>query len=394
VTDSRQGPAVVAARGHAAVRVADLEVLSDKDAADLRRRGKWLAVATDDDALNLGLAERLAVRPEGTSNVMAVISHPSLVDELRPPVIRGALALPFSIGCPVENIAERVCHELDRALNEDAALRAAGQGTVVIDKAVGDAVAATVELWVRRFTWSRSFLRGGDPSSVPRLRMSDETQPGSPGPVFRIFVGDQLADAATRALRALRHGEDDARLIVVTSSRLVPTRQAAQMTVIDSRAAAWDHQLVFDDIASQWGRLYHAIYNVLFGKSDEWAQVATGREGQSSILAGQYMLENLEEHGFELVKSDAPPRAPDFTEAEVTSMAAAEHHQWLNVRRYRVGHETFSVARADSPYRVVWDELDEAKRRDNEALVISTVPALAAMFGYEVRRFSAGAGPG
>lgn len=388
VTDSSQGPAAVAARRHAAVKLADLEALTDKDAASLRRRGKWLAVATDDDALNLGLAERLTRTPLAGSTVMTVVRHPVLVEELRPPVIRGRLQLPFSISCPAENIAEQVCLQLDRMLDKDVDLRAAGSGTVVID-GDGGALAETVETWVRRFTWSRSFLSGGAGIVLPRLRMGDETSPGRDGPVVRILVGEEPADTAARTLRGLRAARPADRFVAVTSRRLLFTHRADRVVVVDDRAAAWDHALVFDDIESQWGRLYHAIYGVLFDNMTDWADVATGREGQSSVLAGRFMLENLEQHGFELVKCEGPPRQPDFTPAEVTSMAAAEHHQWLNVRTYREGGREISVARLDSEYRVPWEELDGSKRHDNEALVVSTVPALAALFGYEVRRIAA-----
>ena len=248
-----------------------------------------------------------------------------------------------------------------------------------------------MELWVRRFTWSRSFLHDGMPEQVPLLRMTDEPAVDPDGPTFRVFVGDDPADTAARTLRGLRtRGPLDRGFVSVTSATLIPVSDTLPVLVVDPRSAAWDPQLLFDDMEKQWGRLYHAIYGLLFDNVTEWSEVASGREGQSSTAAARFMLQNLEAHGFHLVKSPRPPAAPDFTGREVTSMAAAEHDQWFRHRTYVDEQgQPVSVARPDSPYLVPWERLDEEKRRDNEELVLRTVPALAAVFGYEVQRFSA-----
>jgi hypothetical protein len=345
-------------------------------------------VATDDDALNIGIAELLTRRPvTDGKKVMAIVGHPGLAEELRPPVISGDLRMPYGISCPVENIAEQICHHLDQALAQDPALSAAGEGTVVVER--DDEVASkAIETWVRRFTWSRSFLRDGSRQRVPLLRMSDEACPDAAGPVFRIFVGDDLAETAARTLRGVRLGHvEDSRLITVTSARLIPTAQAGRVVVVDARSASWDQRLVFDDIAEQWGRVYHSVYCVLFNSFTDWADVHTGREGQSSIAAGQYMLQILYRHGFHLVKVEGRPAAPAFTAAELSSMAAAEHEEWRLRRTYRDEQDQdVSVVGPNSPYRMPWGELPEEARRNNEALVNCTVPALAALFGYEVQR--------
>lgn len=388
VTDSRQATAAVAARGQAPVWVADLDALTDEDADSLRGRGGRIAVATEDDPRNLELAQRLASRASGGA-VTAIIGHAFLVDELRPALIRGGLQMGYGISCPIEKVAERVCHHLDHALSGNPHLRAAGRGSVVVEGDGGQS-ARTVELWVRRFTWSRSFLHDGMPDQVPLLRMVDELATDHEGPTFRVFVGENLADTAARTLRGLRtRGPRDQGFISVTRESLLPLSDTLPVPVVDPRSAAWDPQLLFDDMEKQWGRLYHAIYGLRFNKMTEWSEVSSGREGQSSIAAGRFMLQNLETHGFHLVKCQQPPAAPDFTHSEVTSMAAAEHDQWLRHRTYvdERGHSV-SVARSDSPYRVPWEQLDEEKRRDNEELVVRTVPALAAVFGYEVQRFS------
>lgn len=388
VTGSRQGPAALAARGHAATAVMDLHTFDEDAAADLRARGGTLAVATDDDALNIAIAEALTQQAvTDGKKVMAIVRHPALAEELRPPVISGDLRMPYGISCPAENIAEQVCHHLDHALSKDPALKASGQGTVSVE---GDdeELSRVIQTWVRRFTWSRSFLRDGARERVPLLRMSDETDPGAPGPVFRIFVGDDPAATAARTLKGIRLGHaEGSRLIAVTSARLIPTAQADRVVVVDERSAAWDQRLVFDDIAEQWGRVYHSVYRVLFDSLADWAKVHTGREGQSSIAAGQYMLQVLDRHGYRLVKVEDRPTAPAFTADELTSMAAAEHEEWLLRRTYRDRQGRLeSVVGPESPYRMPWAELPEQARKSNEALVKCTVPALAALFGYEVQR--------
>jgi hypothetical protein len=388
VTGSRQGPAALAARGHAATAVMDLHTFAEDAAADLRARGGTLAVATDDDALNIAIAEALT-RQEVTDGkkVMAIVRHPALAEELRPPVISGGLRMPYGISCPAENIAEQVCHHLDQALTRDPALKAAGQGTVIVD---GDdeELSAVVETWVRRFTWSRSFLRDGARERVPLLRMTEQGEGDAPGPVFRIFVGADPAETAARTLKGVRLGDAErSRLVAVTSARLIPTAQAGRVVVVDELSAAWDQRLVFDDIAEQWGRVYHSVYCVLFDSFTDWSEVHTGREGQSSIAAGQHMLRLLDRHGYHLVKVEDRPTAPAFTADELTSMAAAEHEEWRLKRKYRDEHgRKISVAGPNSPYRLPWEELPEHARRNNETLVDCTVPALAALFGYEVRR--------
>lgn len=388
VTSNRQGPAAVAARGHAATTVMDLQTLPEDAADDLRARGGTLAVATDDDALNITLAEALTRRAvPGGKKVMAIVQHPALAEELRPPVISGDLHMPYGISCPVENVAEQICHHLDQGLTDDEALKAADQGTVSVEGDDG-MLSEVVETWVRRFTWSRSFLRDGARERVPLLRMREPGEPDAPGPVFRIFVGADPAETAARTLKGVRLGRaGGSRLIAVTSARLIPVAQLDRVVVVDERSAAWDQRLVFDDIAEQWGRVYHSAYRVLFNSGAEWAEVHTGREGQSSIAAGQYMLQLLDRHGFHLVKVEGRPTAPAFTDAELTSMAAAEHGEWLLRRTYRDEHgKAVSVVGPQSPYRMPWEELSEQARKNNEALVNCTVPALAALFGYEVQR--------
>lgn len=391
VTGDRRGAAAVAARGHAASTVVDLESLAGEGGlVGLRSRGGTIAVATDDDALNIDIAEGLTREPvPGARKVMAIVEHPLLAEELRPPLIRGRLAAPYGISCPIENIAEQICHHLDELLAGDEAVRAAGHATVVVD-GDGGAAAAVVETWVRRFTWSRSFLRGAVDRPVPLLRMSDEPEAASGGPVIRIAVGDDQSDTAARTLRAMRRDQgEEVRHIAVTSPRLLRPGPGDRVAVVDPRAAAWDQRLVFDDIAEQWGRLYHSVYGVLWNSFTPWAAVYERREGQSSVSAGLFMLCILEAHGFHLVKTDERPVDPGFTPEEVTSMAAAEHEEWWERRTYDDGtgrRAKVSDTSTNPEFRMPWDELGEKARQQNENLTRCTIPALAALFGYEVRR--------
>lgn len=388
VTGNRHGEAALASRGHAARLVMDVEALADEAVADLLSRGGTLAVATDDDSLNIGIAEALtSSRSTNGCKVMAIVSHPQLAEELLPPVIAGDLLMPYGISCPAENIAEQICHHLDQVLAADPALSASGRGFVSVE-GDGGITSRAIESRVRRFTWSRSFLGERGDRRVPVLRMDDEARPGERGPVFRVVVGEDLAETAARTLRGVRLGHaEESRLISVTSARLVPRAHSARVIVVDARSAAWDQRLVFDDIAEQWGRLYHSIYCVLFNSFTPWADVHAGREGQSSIAAGQFILKLLDQHGFRLVKVEHRPSAPPFTAEELTSMAAAEHEEWRRRRTYRDERgRRVSVVRPESRYQMPWGELPEEARASNEALVSCTIPALAALFGYEVQR--------
>lgn len=393
VTGDRRGPAAVAGAGQVAMTVADLEMLAlDGDLADLASRRGTVAVATDDDALNVGIAETLSRQPSHAGRkLMAIVGHPLLAEEMRPALIAGTLGMPYGISCPVENIAEQVCHHLDEILVGDPVVGRAGRASVVVEGDDG-AWTRTVATWVERFTWSRSFLSDAAEEPVPALRMQEDAAGTEVAPTIRIFVGEDLAETAARTLRRLRtDGGRRSRAITVTNARLMQGARAAGVVVVDARSAAWDQRLVFDDVAEQWGRMFHSVYGLIYGFGGwrPWQEIFADRDGQSSIKAGLHMLAILDSHGFSLVKTEGRPADPGFTAAEVSSMAEAEHEEWLERRTYRDAGGTWlkvSATSKDEQARVPWAELDEVRRRRNEDLVRCTFPAMAALFGYEIRR--------
>jgi len=404
ITGDPDGPAAIAIRDIAPYVVADLESLAtDRARLDRARRAEKIAVATDDDALNLAIAHALTdgenstkvmavvSRPEladelrpGTK-VMAVVSHPELADELRPATIEGELVERFGISCPMENIAEKVCHRLDELLRENQPIKDAGKARLYID-GDGGPLSRSVALWSERLSLSRAHLGAYESAlRLPMLYVVDEASSADGPPLIRVMVGADPADTAARTLRAIRSNRDPrpVRYIAVTAEHLLG-KHAAPVTVIDPRSAAWDGELVFDDIAEQWGRSYHYAYCVVFADDTEWSTVREGRKGQSSVKAAQEMLRILKEHGYRLVKTDRPV-PPQFTSDEVRSMAKREHDDWLK-RRYKAEDGLWKpVAEDGNPYKMAWDRLERAQQHRNELLTAQTFPAMAALFGYEIQ---------
>jgi len=388
VTDSERSTAAVAARGRAAVLVTDLDALGDEVVASLRNRGGRIVVAADDDAVTLDLAHQLTSVAVTSCPLVAVLGHAALVDELRPPEIAGGSVDTFGVTSPAENTAGKVCHELDRLWSEDAELTAAGHGTVLVD-GDGSELTRTVRLWVRRLGWARSFIRGEHGEPVARLHPEPTEGPGAAeGRVtFHVVVGEDGAEVAARALRLMRReGVDGRRMVVVTSPSLLPTARRGRMVLVDPRATAWDPDLVFEDTATRWGRLFHSVYGVAYGNVTPWTTVAAERRGQSSVAAGLFLPVNLARHGFHLVRVDGQPVEPDFTPEEVTSLAAAEHEDWLRRTWLDGDGVSHPVAEEDNEYCMPWPDLTAEQRAKNRNLLLGAAAALPALLGYEVRR--------
>ncbi|MCO7219370.1 hypothetical protein [Klenkia sp. PcliD-1-E] len=387
VTATERTPAAVASRGRADVQVADLDALSDEVVAGLCERGGQIVVAGEDDAATLELARRLSLGNRAEAPVVAVIARAALVDELRPAEIDAQLVEGLLVTCPAENTAGRVAQELERLLRADPALLAAGSGTVVVDGDAGE-LTETVQRWVCRLSWARSFLLDEHARPVPRVRPLldvDGDGNGWPDATFRVVVGADAADVAARALRAVRRGmQDPRRMITVTSASLLPAAQRELVAVVDPRATAWDPDLVFESTAVRWGRMFHSVYSLAFASKEAWSPA--GRAGQSSVAAGRFLPRNLADHGFVLVRVDGRPAAPSFTHDEVTSLAAAEHEDWLR-RTYREGDgPPQRVPREGSEFDQPWSDLTDAQQERNRTLVRGAAAALPAVLGYEVRR--------
>jgi hypothetical protein len=390
VSDNERSTAALAARDRAAMLITDLDALDDQVVSSLRARGGRIVVAADDDAVTLDLSHRLSGAAGPACELVAVLGHAGLVDELRPAEIGGDSVDTFGVTSPAENTAGKVCQELDQLWSKDDELIAAGHGAVVVD-GDGSELASTVRLWVSRLSWARSFIRGEDGQPVARLDpLSTEELQIGPAPVtFHVVVGPDGAEVAARALRLMRRdGLDGGRMVVVTSESLLPTARRGRMVLVDPRTTAWDPDLVFEDTATRWGRLFHSVYGVAYAKVTPWASEAAGRRGQSSVAAGRFLPANLAKHGFHLVKVDGRPAPPDFTEDEITSLAATEHEAWLG-RTWSDGGVDRPVADEHNVYRKAWCELTSEQRDRNRNLVLGAAAALPALLGYEVRRRSA-----
>lgn len=357
------------------------------DLGYLCRRARAVAVATRSDARNLAIATSLSSMPNrGTRSVMAVVSHPLLADELRPIRIGRELGVAFGVTSPSENIAERICHHVDKLLLSNSVIRAAGHVELVLDCDDGS-IGTAIRMALRRLATSRAFLRDASSATLPTVRVTPPDDPRPMAPIVEIIANRDPARAASLTLRLLRvGGRSVVATIAVTDPALLGSRRDhEELLVVDPVATGWDHTLLFDDVREQWGRSYHYAYGVIFADGsavEPWERVRYHREGQSSLMAVDSMLQILDDHGYGLAKVDGPPTQFAPGHAIERSMAQAEHASW----RMRTWTSPTGVRRvADGrPSDVQWAELDESVQKRNVRVTTQTYPALAAVFGYEI----------
>jgi len=406
ITAEETGPAAVAAAGIAPRIVADLDAFETTALRERTRRAARVAVATDDDGLNIRIADAIASWAQPNQKVMALIADAKLADERRPSVIDGALPEQFGLSCPAENIAEEVCHKLDVLGLTDDVITGADGLAIFLDLDDGD-LAETVALWVRRYVWSRRYLLSETSQKNPaRLEIVDLRQAGVvTDPTFlefsrvRVVATEDPGVSARRTLLALRNEKADSSAgldsyVAVTTSHLIGKSVAGnpRIAVVDPTESAWDEALIFDDIVDQWGRAFHQAYNVIYGKNSKWAEVREGRKGQSSRLAAVQMLKALKKQGYRLVKTlgDAAPVDPLFSDEHVKAMAKLEHEDW-RVREYLEQDGTRSSVASERPLNIEWADLSTDEKNKNVQLIRQTYPGMAALFGYQIQRSSADA---
>lgn len=401
ITGDGAGRAAITAAGIAPRIVTDLDAFATSTGLlALTRRADRVAVATDDDGLNLCIADAITKQGTPSQKVMALIADPKLADERRPSVIDGELPYRFGIDCPTENIAEEVCHQLD-LLVRDHVIEGTDAVAVYLDLDDSD-LAKTVELWVRRHSWSRGYLlHDASQKRLPRLELvvpqpgfvvADTTSLNLPR--VRIVALADPRDSARRTLWALRHDQEDSSTgpvsyIAVTTSHLIGENvtRASGIAVVDPTVSAWDDVLIFDDIADQWGRAFNQAYNVIYGMNLSWLEVRHKREGQSSRLAALHMLSVLKQHGYQLVKTvgDARPRDPAFPDKCEQAMAEMEHEDW-RVRQYTKPDGTRAAVAGERDLKETnWANLTEDDKEKNLRLIRHTYPGMAALFGYQIQ---------
>jgi hypothetical protein len=402
ITGDEAGRAAITAAGIAPRIVTDLDAFATSTGLlALTRRADRVAVATDDDGLNLCIADAITKQATPRQKVMALIADPKLADERRPSVIDGELPDRFGINCPTENIAEEVCHQIDLLALSDHVIDGTDAVAVYLDLDDSD-LAKTVALWVRRHSWSRGYLlNDASQKRLPRLELV-VLQPGfvvaDPAilnlPRVRIVALADPGDSARQTLWALRHDQEDSNTrpvsyIAVTTSHLIGENvtRASRIAVVDPTVAAWDDVLIFDDIADQWGRAFNQAYNAIYGMNLSWLDVRHKREGQSSRLAALHMLSVLKQHGYQLVKTvgDARPRNPEFPPECEQAMAEMEHKDWL-VRQYTKPDGTRAAVAGERDLKETdWANLTEDDKEKNLRLIRHTYPGMAALFGYQIQ---------
>lgn len=174
------------------------------------------------------------------------------------------------------------------------------------------------------------------------------------------------------------------------------------VVVIDPEGDGLNYHVVTDGLDAQWGRAFDDAYTSLYVSANPgehgsgWTIGNRGRAEQSSIAAAKYMLTVLREHGYELRSGNQFGWMDGMPSFEVLDrMARREHEDWWQQRTWTDAdgaHRQVSLRQddegnwRDGPNSVEFDELSPETQAYNRDVVAKVYPALAAMFGYGIRR--------
>lgn len=168
---------------------------------------------------------------------------------------------------------------------------------------------------------------------------------------------------------------------------------------IDPHYAGYNFHVLKEDVRKHWARSYHIAHSALFAESAPWTpdEANYSKNEWSSLAAVEFMLENLNNHGFALTYG--APNAPmtPMTPAEAESLGRAEHDSWRSRtwtdnrgrtwpapnREDKGAQGEFTVPNA---LDVPWEELPQSARDYNANVPLTTYPALAALYGYGITR--------
>ncbi|WP_157558895.1 hypothetical protein [Nocardioides sp. Soil774] len=376
------------------------DIGDDPLAEKLVRAATSVVVAGSSDTVSARLAA--AARPlMRQSRPFQLVRSSDLARALRPSVLT---TLPEAEGFhPADNIgqlvaAALVAHGRDRKVPVLVSFVACGVSPLV----------TTIQMWLAN-TSSATNLIKGQPSfafvpteaeaevcvvaGVPERVAAEVARQSSERAVVAAVAADLLGSVAlpqASRLHKLKEWSPGSPLV------------RGDVLVVDPDADGLDHRVVTDGLDVQWGRAFDDAYTSLYvaahpGTSGSaWSVGSLGRNEQSSIAAAKYMLAVLGEHGFELRSGtglgwvDGPP-SPEV----IDRMARMEHDEWWKRRMWTdpEGVERRVSLRLqsdgtwhDGPHCREFEELDPSTRDYNHDVIAKVYPALAAMFGYGIRR--------
>ena len=170
------------------------------------------------------------------------------------------------------------------------------------------------------------------------------------------------------------------------------------LEVIDPQKVGLSIDAIRDSAFSVWGWAFDIAYTSLYGPPSPSQKLSHDdilKARQTSEAAARAMVENLRLHGFQLVK-DGYGWEEHPSEQEITSMAEAEHNDWMLKRTWidsngterRASYDYSKEPPARKPSYKPFAELDSHTQDYNHKIVKVVYPALAGMFGYGISRIS------
>ena len=368
---------------HTAARVTGWpDISADRAVRRAVRRAEYVIVADSDDVISADVARRISSSIPGVDRRMfQLVQSQELNRALRPPVISGDFPgwERFSVEDNIAQLLVEVVLGLSSRSKRALTVHVRSPSQVLLDW-LGNALEAECLL--------------GEPASFELV--------DTPEADVILLTGDGPEVVAT----ALENGHT---VIAVAPLSLFTTIPWARDRVIDAQAWLRDggtadilvidpvhrglhYRLITDGVATQWGRAYHRAHTMRYRENEPWNPEVFGKNEQSSIGAAMNMLVSLHAQGFELATTG---EVANFTGDEVSNLARAEHVAWLE-RTWTdpAGEEipcsykrnVVTGSYAPGPDGVAWDELSEHTREYNRWVPAKMYPALAALFGYVIRR--------
>lgn len=270
--------------------------------------------------------------------------------------------------------------------------------TVSITACGQDPLSENVVGWVKRMAIARQYLNPSKPITIDR----EDSEPD-----LRVIVGDgeavlaELAGSVRVTPTIATVAYDLLHLVDLPANRRIHrfSREAAveqlsagETVAIDPLADALKVAEVRQGISTQWGMAFDEAYRALFKPAsvrNPWNPY--GKNEQSSIQAAEFMLTNLKNFGYLMVKGESGWVCGRPKHKTLLEMAKAEHEDWLR-RRWKskegvsrpVTLKCSNGKWVKGPNAGAFNELPEEARNYNLQVISTVYPGLAAIFGYGI----------